>query len=113
MCPESGRVMPAMQFRSVVLPAPDAPNKMVKPGGASKTTSRTGASVEEPAPRRNRFSIRASSTGGSVSHFRFWHTSLIQSQRPETAVQTVHRGQHDERKAEQKQRALICSRVVH
>src|SRR5258707_141550 len=40
MRPESGVVSPATQSSKVVLPAPEGPNKIVKPGAAGNSTSR-------------------------------------------------------------------------
>src|SRR5207244_2470434 len=49
MCPESGRVSPARQSSSVVLPAPEAPKRMVTPGESAKSTSSVKS---RPAPLR-------------------------------------------------------------
>ena len=47
--PVVGRTSPARQSSSVDFPAPEGPNNIVIPGGASKETSRTKA----PASRRS------------------------------------------------------------
>src|SRR2546427_6321312 len=57
MLPESGRVSPARQSSSVVLPAPEAPKRMVTPGESAKSTSSVKS---RPAPLR-RFLIFAES----------------------------------------------------
>src|SRR5438034_716107 len=49
MCPESGLVSPARQSSSVVLPAPEAPKRMVTPGESAKSTSSVNS---RPAPLR-------------------------------------------------------------
>jgi len=48
MVPAAGVVRPATQLSTVVLPAPEAPNRMVKPVGAEKSTSRAkkGSTLE-------------------------------------------------------------------
>src|SRR5215216_3532334 len=48
MRPESGRMIPAIDRSVVVLPEPDAPNKIVTPGGAWKSTS-----TEKPPDARS------------------------------------------------------------
>src|SRR3989441_8602694 len=66
MRPESGRVSPARQSSNVVLPAPEAPKRMVTPGESAKSTSSVNS---RPAPLR-RFLMCAESvfekTDGSV-----------------------------------------------
>src|SRR5437660_3513967 len=57
MWPESGRVSPARQSSNVVLPAPEAPKRMVTPGESAKSTSSVKS---RPAPLR-RFLIFAES----------------------------------------------------
>ena len=46
ICPLSGRVRPAMQFSSVVLPLPDGPNTEVAP--VSNVTSQSSVNCGEP-----------------------------------------------------------------
>src|SRR5208337_2669351 len=56
--PSSGSVSPAMQSSSVVLPAPDAPNRIVKPASARKWTF----SRKPPSGFGKRLRMRTSSS---------------------------------------------------
>src|SRR3954463_8813350 len=99
----SGVVRPATQSSRVVLPAPDAPNKMVKPGGASKSTSRLNSgSAGEP------FSNGALQTSLSRRNWRSdyildgmlqVHCTLFYGiQQRRSAIQAVNHGEQDEAK---------------
>src|SRR5882724_8030660 len=117
MRPASGRTMPAMQLRTVVLPAPDAPKRMVKPGCASKETSRSEVSpaepVDDPAAGANRFWMRASSTGRTILVFLSWNNVAKTCRIPDSAVHGIYAGEQKERDDEEELSRLIGSGIVH
>ena len=88
MQPESGSINPAMQSSSVVLPAPDAPNTMVKPGAAWKSTS--SAKSDAVAIRLHTCASRSRDAVLSLS------MSMDGSDQPRPPVQAIDDGQQGE-----------------
>src|SRR5271170_3967474 len=103
MRPESGSIKPAMQSSSVVLPAPDAPNTMVKPGVAWKSTSSTKS---DAAIRFPTCACSARDADLSLS------MCMYGSDQPGLPVQAVDDGQHGEADDEQKQGGCIGRGIV-
>src|SRR6202034_518937 len=125
--PESGLVNPATQSSTVVFPAPDGPNRMVNPGAARNSASRTNSCPGAANRLRN---PAASGGPGVLSSFSFCagadeetaiavgssvRRSLISaelfcgSDDPHLPVHTVNEGQHG--KAEHQQQHSFCIRL--
>src|SRR5450631_6587 len=111
MRPESGLVNPATQSSRVVLPAPDGPNRIVNPGAAWNSTSRTNSWDCAAKRLRNRASSRGAAAdlsvrGGFISRL------FYGPDHPCLAVEAIHHRQHDEAEREQQQRGLVGASVI-
>ena len=105
--PSSGDCSPAMQSSTVVLPAPEAPNRIVNP---AETASSTSSVKFCPLSRRKLFSIRAVNCSFCVAIGR---RSSPSPHAPSPACAAgIEDRQHGEAERQQNERGAVCRCVI-
>src|SRR5579871_4409259 len=102
MWPESGALRPAMQSSNVVLPAPDAPKRMVKPDWTWNATSSLNRCCANCLPNS---AWRQGPGWPSISSGFYWYDPCF-------AIHAIHEGEQDEADDQQDQGRLICAGIV-